>query len=196
MSWVLYALLERFFYFGPLWVDRTTTGQDFVCENLFIDAQTPTQVPSDWLIKSPLSCNFASVGPQFYIQPSNAGDAKPTLSANYLVGFVRRYINMLLAVEYHSAEYGDILYTHLDHIELTMNGEEYRKWDLLPALQSLDPQYTNGTTSRAQRREAFLDWRPRAMALRKKCGLPWAGVDGWDGSELEDMSYAACLHET
>lgn len=76
-----------------------------------------------------------------------------------------------------------------------MDGSDSRKWELGSFLREYDPEFTEASTTQAQRRDAFLNWKPRAMSARKKLGLPYFDLEGWDGSDLEYLTYAHCMSD-
>lgn len=193
MAWVLYSLLERFFYFGPFWRSAEDETEDFVVEDLIIDVQTPPKIPPQHFLSQPLSNSLRQS--RFYETPTEEINS-PVLGPLYLFNFMKGEIGSLLVMDYHTAQYGDILYYHLGRVEITLDGkddERRKKWDLALVLQLLDPQYTYATTSQQMRRDGFLDWKPRAMAARKKSGLGWVAVQAWDGGDLEYVSYDSCM---
>jgi hypothetical protein len=191
MQWVLYSLLERFFYFGPFWRNVENEIKDhYVCEELMIDVQTPSNIAPEWFISRPVSSGLSRSRNKASKEIPN-----PILAPRYLFGFIKGNIGTLLYMEYYGAEYGDILFTHLGRIDVTLDGQETLSLDLASLLQSLNPEYSVATTSQRERREGFLDWRPRAMAARKKCGLQFVDVEGWDGSDLEYASYGSCMYK-
>jgi len=190
MSWVLYSLLERFFYFGPHWHgSKTQTIAHFVIEVLHIEIQTPLGNTSQQFIREPCSVSrLRSVS-------LNNGPSAPILHPEFLFYFAKRYIFGLLSMGYHTAGYGDMLFTHLGSIIFTLYGKRESEADVADILKRLNNQYDEATTSRKQRRKALLNWKPRAMAARKRRGLRWLEFPDWDGSDLEYLSYDACHRE-
>jgi len=190
MLWVLYSLLERFFYFGPHWHDsKTQMIGHFVTKVLHIEVQTPSDIPPQQFIGVPSSSS--------HIRSVSLNDwlSAPILHPEFLFHFAKYNISYLLSMEYHTAGYGDVLFTHLGSIIFTLRGKTESVADIADILKRLNNQYEEATTTRKQRREALLDWKPRAMAARKRRGLRWLEFPDWDGSDLEYLSYDACHHE-
>ena len=180
MSWVLYSLMERFFYCGPHWHDpKPQEMTDFVIKMLRIDVQTPPGIPSAQFIDRPRSQSRRTCPPPIdELSP-------PILSPNYFFNFIKRYIFSLLKMGYHTAEYGDILYSHLDFVKLTLDGKTETTIDIGDSLEKLNNQRFETTP-----------WKQMAMALRKRRGLRWVEFPSWDGSDLAYRRYGAFFLES
>ncbi|KAK2880191.1 hypothetical protein FQN49_000484 [Arthroderma sp. PD_2] len=110
--------------------------------------------------------------------------ARPPWMQRYLVA---RLVYML-CMDYHTAEYGAILYEKVGKIRIMLNGDLQREIHLAETLASLrynDPMHTFGHLRREDRLDAFWKWKKEALQMRKERGFP---VMYGNDPELEDHS--------
>jgi hypothetical protein len=164
MSWVFYSLLELFILYGPSMRRCETSNGDgtYSIHNLVINVETPLGIDPN-RFGPPLTSTFHRRRKDDW--------AATLLDPEYLADFIERDIKMLLNMEYHAAGYGEILYEHIGTITVKLDGETRFNKDLGVVLEKLAPTYSDATSSRQKRVDAFTDWKPKAMAERRRLGL-------------------------
>ncbi|KAF2204301.1 hypothetical protein GQ43DRAFT_438029 [Delitschia confertaspora ATCC 74209] len=162
MSWQLYSILERFFMVGP-----TGEGSDgmkdrnVVIESLRVNVETPPNVAPE-AFGPPIRKRKREESAEKGASPQDLHILDPA----YLTSFIKSNLEMLLRMSYHTAEYGCILYEHLDELVLTRDAVEEVRWDIAEMFRDL-----TFIDAFRRDREIFDDWKKRTSEKRKVRGL-------------------------
>ena len=161
LAWVVYGLLERFLRVGPALGPRADVREDrnLSIRRLVIDVETPPGVDT---------ARFGPAVTSSIRRPKNTNWAEHLLDPQYLFEFVVDQMRMLLAMSYHSAGYGGLLYEHVGEIVITKDGadEGCFRADLTAVLARLtynesfsrDPVRFDNWYRRTRERRAELGW--------------------------------------
>ncbi|KAE8337286.1 hypothetical protein BDV24DRAFT_140230 [Aspergillus arachidicola] len=183
-QWSFYALLERFLRYGPV-DEKTSRGKD------------PTYVHRDVTVKT-LVLDFQSAEPELSFPPDEVDyrwwwgrhhrmdplpgtetgvtfelsdyKTRPEWFAKYLLG----YIYGLLAMGYHMAEYGKILYERIGTIKVLVNGEPNAEIDLAGPLARrhfTDTRDVLGYVYTESELAAYREWKKETLARREQLGF-------------------------
>jgi hypothetical protein len=192
LTWCFYYLLEWIVKHGPLSeyppkdIDpgyNASVDKGFTIDVLTLDFLTPTETETQRLAPEELEFWLWAAGPPVY---SLHGDGqagltreeieKALIRPEMLASFVGNHLSTLLYMNYHTAEFGGILYERVGTIRTCVDGELKRTLDLSFYLDLLDftenPHDTMGHMSdREKRLPAFREWKERALEMRKAAGF-------------------------
>ena len=145
IAWEIYSILERFFKVGPTGKRQNEKeDRNISVRTLIIDVQTPPGISE------------TRFGPPRSASPSTRHrDAESVLDPLYLAGFIIQEIHLLLEMNSHTAEYGAILYEHLDTIIVEQDGVGVSEHDIA---RQFDALYSD-------------DWKREAREKRVTRGL-------------------------
>lgn len=94
------------------------------------------------------------------------------ISSEFLADYLRRYVQELLNMNYHTARLGGLLYERIGRIRIMVDGEVKQEWDLAKELAKLEFRDCFGELERAKRPARFKAWKADAYKIRAELGLP------------------------
>jgi len=165
LTWALYSLIERGLKAGPVGRRIRKMDRRISIKELVIDVRTPNVPPSKiypkGLNRGRKREDFREKhGPEFILNP------------DYVLGYIRSDIDLLLKMCYHTAEFGGLLYERIGRTKVLMDGQLREEWDLAQELVDLQFSDSFGRFPRERREEIFNTWKQSAFQTRKDLDLP------------------------
>ncbi|KAF1961825.1 hypothetical protein CC80DRAFT_589315 [Byssothecium circinans] len=181
--WMLYGLLQRFLYHGPVGArSETSRPRAIAIDNLELDFVDPEDLEA--LLPELLTDEEKAKA--FNLHEYNGYDRRLLPGADGLLRpesfeeSVRHEIVSLLAVSYHTAEYGAILYERLGTLSFKVNGKLVAQIDLGKELAERKFNDNFQNVERSQRPQHWNDWKNGMLKKRKYHGLTTVEYeDGW-----------------
>ncbi|KAI1922618.1 hypothetical protein LOZ53_002800 [Ophidiomyces ophidiicola] len=162
--WCFYALLERFFKYGP--VNATTPKKErrTIVQNLVLNFVDTDDTRNDPHLRQILSKDLMFHHWYEPRRPFCDGVENPWLRDCYLrpewfAYFLGIELMTFLTIRSVVMTYGDFMFEQAAMVELHINGKFYTCIDITKRLVKYDG-------------EDYLDWKMRTMEKRKKAGLP------------------------
>ncbi len=186
MVWTFYILFELFFLNGPRLKSKKPplhTKPRRSIRRLTINVETPPGVAPE---------RFGPPSSRRRCLQDTNEPANHVLDPEYLVNFIKEELEGLLRMGYHTAEYGDILYVHLDAMVIQRDGNTLHVFDVTERLKEFIPTYLDAGESREARIAAFQNWRIRAWPRRRELGLDVP--EGVDIYPRPYMRWSECFH--
>ncbi|MCJ1295920.1 hypothetical protein MMC34_007485 [Xylographa carneopallida] len=182
--WCFYSLMERFLTYGPVGERKLGSQDRGITVNLMtLNIVSPPD--SEPTMNEPVP-SYADWYQSRLRDVDNKTSPTSIIRAEWLAKFLRSYLGHLLAMSYHTARYGMILYERIGIIRLCADGvltHEYDLCTLLADIRHNDASTTFGDIwPRENRVPFFWAWKKKALRKRKEAGLPVI-----DAADLELM---------
>lgn len=164
IAWSFYGVLERFLMVGPT-VNPALNKQGIISINtLEMNVETSKELPEGQPVPDELRHNTAY-------------DIK-TLNADFLVSVITSYIQIILRMDYHTADKGRILYERIGTIRILRDGELQTELDMARQLRDIEFDNSFGDIVPCERRpEYFKNWKIQTYETRVRLGLSVLPVD-------------------
>jgi hypothetical protein len=176
--WCFYSLLERFLKCGPVGDQGKPDSPDrnITIQVLTLDFVTPPDINTLDTTPEKLDYWRYTRRRRERIRSSANGLPMSVVRPEWLAEFIMRDIYGLLAMGYHTAAYGGILYERIGVIRICVDGNlkaEMELGEILPTMRREDPSHTFGHIYPHELRlPAFYEWKKRALEKRREAGLP------------------------
>ncbi|KAF2814042.1 uncharacterized protein BDZ99DRAFT_567736 [Mytilinidion resinicola] len=181
--WCFYYLMEHVLRQGPLPHTSSSADRGVSIKTLHLDFVGPDG-------------ETCATDTRYYI-PSTVAWKGKEVRPEFLAYYLWHNISMLAKMDYHTAEYGEILYERVGEVRFSVNGVEVQPpidfGESLARLHYEGPANTFGHVwPREKRVPAFEEWKRGAWRKRVERGLPVVGGEGGEAGsrelEYEDAS--------